>query len=120
MGTGSALEENRRATDGAKRAHRRVHAAGNAPLGALEKLYALLHLKRLRYWLVRAAMSGASKRSLMTARRSAPARTSAGAFWTVMPPIAQRGTPRLCAKSSSGARTAPGLVEDGYTLPKAM
>ena len=90
----------------------------DAPLGALEKLCTLLHLKRLRYWLARAAMSGASKRSLMTARRSAPARTSVGAFWTVMPPIAQRGTPRSCA--SSAARAPRRLGRRRIHAAKAM
>ena len=57
----------------------------------------------------------------MTARASAPAAISCGAFSSVMPPIATSGTPSgfASANSASGARTAAGLVGEEKTLPKA-
>jgi hypothetical protein len=46
---------------------------------------------------------------------------SCGAFSSVIPPIAASGTPKFLAlvKRECRARTAPGLVGDANTLPKA-
>jgi hypothetical protein len=46
MRAGRALEEARRAADGAKGAHRRIHATGNDPLGALVERF-IVHVKSL-------------------------------------------------------------------------
>ena len=67
-------------------------------------------------------MSPASNTALITATASAPAANTWGAFCRVMPPIATSGSAkrrRASAKIASGARTAPGLVTELNTLPKA-
>src|SRR5712671_5068652 len=119
MGARRALEERRHPAHRAERAHGGIDAAGNGALRALEERFVFCHLKSFPYWRARAAMSGASKRSEMTATRSAPASMTCRALSRVMPPIAQRGTPRSFLNSESGARTAEGLVGEEITLPKA-
>src|SRR5688572_3384598 len=118
MGARGALEEGRRAADGAERTHRRIDAGRNGALRALEQRL-VLHWKSFLYAAAWRAMSGASNRSEITATRSAPAAMTCGAFCSVMPPMAHAGLPRPFANRLSGARTAAGLVDEGNTLPKA-
>src|SRR5688572_14838414 len=75
MRAGRAGEEQRRAADRAERAHRRVDAARDQ-LACARKQVFILHANSFAYALARAAMSGASKRSEITASRSAPAAMS--------------------------------------------
>src|SRR5258708_39776411 len=116
MGAGGTLEERRHSADRAKRAHGGIDAAGNGALRALEEGFVPVHVKSFPYWRARAAMSGASKRSEMTASRSAPASITFGALSRVMPPIAHSDTSRGFPKSESGARTAVGFVVEASTL----
>src|SRR5258708_25471812 len=118
MGPRSAVEEGRPPADGAIRTHRGVDPAGNGALGALEQRF-VFHVNSFPYWRARRPMSCASNRSEITASRSAPAAITWRALSTVMPPIAQRGTPKSFLNSESGARTAAALVGEANTLPKA-
>src|SRR5437879_3734509 len=120
VGTRGALEEQRHAADRTKGAYRRVDAARDDALRTLEQRFAF-HVNSFPYWRARRLTSGASKRSEMTASRSAPALMSRGAFSSVIPPIAASGTPSFLAlvNRECGARTAPEIGGDANTLPKA-
>src|SRR5208283_5881485 len=131
----AAGEEARRSADRAKRAHRRIHPAGDAALGAREQFFVTAHgapwcapaPRRGAAGVARranaapnapaaAVMSVASNTALMTASASAPAAVRAGARVAVMPPMATTGTVQraLARVSRAGsARTASGLTRDG-------
>src|SRR3989442_14248857 len=118
VGARGALEEQRHAAGGSKGAHRRVDAGRDDALRTLEQRFAF-HVNSFPYWRARRLISGASKRSEMTASRSAPALMSRRAVSSVIPPIAASRTPSLLAfvDQGCGARTAPGLVGDADKTP---
>src|SRR6185436_15013871 len=104
---------------------RRIHPARDHPQGLLEQLAtALVHspapfvnsaaIARAAAW-----TSAASNTAETTATMSAPASMACAALAEVMPPMATTGSAAArfaCAMSASGARTAPGLVDDAKTL----
>src|SRR6185312_8220885 len=107
-------------------AHRRVDAAGQHALRALEEFVIGAHAFSLGAKSA-ANCRAATRTSLApnsaetTARKSVPASISDPPFSAVMPPIATRGKPnsRASRNKSSFARRAPGLVVDGKKAPNA-